>query len=87
MKYLALSLGLLATASLYAGPCKEKHQALRQNRKALKQCTKTWLDSMRGDAPDPQDDCSAANSELITAIKELKACVREAKTQKTTQKP
>lgn len=83
MKSLVITLALLTAAPCFAGPCKEKHQALRVSRKAMKECTKAWYDSMRGDQPDPTDDCSAANTALVTSIREVKVCVREAKAKKS----
>ena len=63
-------------------PCKEKRKAMHQGRKAMKECNKAWVESLRGDAADPADDCAAKQATFITAIRDLKACIKEAKVKK-----
>jgi hypothetical protein len=59
--------------------CKEKRKAMHGARVSLKECNKSWTDSIRGDATDPADDCSAKQSAFIAGVKEFKACVKEEK--------
>lgn len=80
--WLAAVVLLLAVSSLTAegkGACKEKRKTMHDARVALKDCNKAWADSIRGDAADPSDDCSAKQSAFIAGVKEFKACVKEEK--------
>ena len=74
---IALSLGAsLASAD---HPCKDKRKAMHDNRVALRECNKAWMESIRGDAADPADDCAGKQTAFTASVKELKACVKQAK--------
>ncbi|MBY0369809.1 hypothetical protein K2X33_03925 [bacterium] len=63
----------------FDGPCKEQRKALRESHKAVKDCNKAWHDSVRGDSPDPSDDCSAKQAEFVANVKSVKECRKIAK--------
>lgn len=68
----------LTLAPLHAQGCKDKRKAMHSARKALRECNKAWVDSLRVEA-DPTDDCSAKQAAFITGVKEMKACLKEEK--------
>lgn len=59
--------------------CKDKRKAMHDSRAQQRQCNKAWQDSMRGNAPDPADDCVAKQTAYVDAMKAYKACLRESK--------
>jgi hypothetical protein len=59
--------------------CKEKRKAMHKQRAEQRQCNKAWQDSLRGNAPDPVDDCVAKQTAYVDAMKAYKACLRESK--------
>lgn len=74
---------LALTFSLYAFPnCKPPRKSMHSARKAVKACNKAWVDSLRGEALDPSDDCLQKQSEFISAVKEFKSCLKAAKAKK-----
>jgi hypothetical protein len=78
---LATLLGLCAFTQA-AGPCKEKRQALSVARTNLRDCNKAWLESIRGQAADPLDDCTVKQKAFVSAVQDIKACIQTAKANK-----
>jgi hypothetical protein len=78
-----LLIALALSFSLNAFPnCKPLRKAMHTARKVLKTCNKAWVDSLRGEATDPTDDCAQKQSEFISSVKEFKSCLRAPKAKK-----
>lgn len=72
-------IGTLPALAAFDGPCKDKRRALRESMNALKNCNRAWQESIRLDAADPADDCTALQAQVIDHAKAIKACRKEAK--------
>ncbi len=61
------------------GPCKEKRKSMHAARLALRDCNKAWVVSLRGNSPDPADDCQAKQTAFVAGVKDYKACIQNEK--------
>lgn len=82
LKCLVMIAVLALTGAASATTCKPARKQLREARSVLRECNKAWSDSIPRDAADPSNDCSSLQAEFVTAVKAMKACLREAKTKK-----
>jgi hypothetical protein len=77
-----LILTSFAFASLGFADCKTERKAMHANRKAVRDCNKAWVESLRGDEKDPAEDCVQKQTEFVASVKAFKACRREEKAKK-----
>lgn len=77
--FMGLMLALITVTGWAEGSCKPQRRAMHEQRRQHRDCNKAWQDSMRGNAPDPADDCVAKQTAYVDAMKAYKACLRDSK--------
>lgn len=62
-----------------SGECRPRVEELHANRKKLKDCLQTWVQSAKAGTENPSDNCTGATLAFVEKTKEIKACRAEQK--------